>query len=87
MTYAEEGKPNWVGYLARELCPSGRGDMDPLLVFDYAKGGDTVYGVKSQVYDQFLETAARKPSCAEWNAENSLFGLQLYLLSGYIGVT
>ncbi|EJD02495.1 uncharacterized protein FOMMEDRAFT_141520 [Fomitiporia mediterranea MF3/22] len=73
ITYAEEGKPNWVGYLARDLCPSGSGDVHPLLVFDYAKGGAIVPDVVLQVSDQFVEKAGKKPSWAPWAAGNSLF--------------
>ncbi|KAL5532555.1 hypothetical protein ACEPAF_4329 [Sanghuangporus sanghuang] len=77
ITYAGDGKPNWVGYIAREFCPSGSGDTDPLLVFDYAKGGAIVDGVRSQVYDQFIKSVAKKPSWAPWSAEDSLFSISI----------
>ena len=65
-------------YLARELCPSGSGDTDPLLVYDYAKGGVLISGVRTQVYEEFLESAGKKPTWAPWSAEDSLFGTLVF---------
>ncbi|KAL5529781.1 hypothetical protein ACEPAG_5768 [Sanghuangporus baumii] len=72
-TYSGEGKLNWVGYLAHELCPSGSGNIDPLLVYDYAKGGVVISGVRTQVFEDFLDSAGKKPLWAPWSAEDSLF--------------
>lgn len=47
--------------------PPGR-----LRIYDYAKGGDTVLGVASQVRQKFL---ARHAKSVSWTAENSLFGV------------
>lgn len=67
ITHAEEGKPNWVGYLAK------RYNKSPLLIFDYAVAGDTVAGVVAQVERRFFPVEGPKPAWARWTAENSLF--------------
>ncbi|KAH8116759.1 hypothetical protein DFH11DRAFT_1505237 [Phellopilus nigrolimitatus] len=72
-TYTEPGTANWVGYLAREFCPSGSGDAEPLLVYNYAQGGQTVNGVRLQAENQFLMSAGKKPHWAPWAADDTLF--------------
>lgn len=75
-TYAEPGEPNWVGYLTRDHSPSGDFQSDPLLVYDYGLGGQTVGGVKRQVVDMFLPDVGQKPEWATWAAEDTLFSTQ-----------
>ncbi|PIL24007.1 hypothetical protein GSI_13758 [Ganoderma sinense ZZ0214-1] len=60
--------PNWVGYLITEYSPDNR-----FLVYDYAVGGDSVLGVRTQVQVNFLPRVGEKPSWAPWNAEDTLF--------------
>ncbi|KDQ09428.1 carbohydrate esterase family 16 protein [Botryobasidium botryosum FD-172 SS1] len=67
VTYAEEGKPNWVGFLATVYNAS------PLLVYNYALGGATVDGVANQVERSFLPRAGTKPAGAVWTERDSLF--------------
>lgn len=86
-TWNEANKPNWVGHLITEYCPAPRyiPDRDesgqdpaylssPLLVYDYAQGGDTITGVKQQIRGWFLPKAGKKPSWSPWSANTSLFG-------------
>lgn len=49
---------------------------DPLLVYDYAIGGNTVQGVARQVEEQFLgpDCVGTKPQWALWDSNNTLFG-------------
>ena len=46
----------------------------PLLVYDYAMGGDTVRGLAVQVRNRFLRGLASKPTTAPWTADDTLFG-------------
>ncbi|KAI0628890.1 hypothetical protein C8Q77DRAFT_1067250 [Trametes polyzona] len=64
-------EPNWVGHLLTLY----RGDRDtyPLLVYDYALGGDRVDGVQRQVDKCFLPHLAHKPTWAPWSSEDTLF--------------
>lgn len=50
----------------------------PLLAFVYAKGGDTVVGVKRQIQRQFLPNAGVRPGWATWGRADSLFSKPLY---------
>ena len=74
ITFADEHEEtgdcaNWVGHLIRL-----RSAVDAtLLVYDYAVGGDTIAGVRSQVQRRFLPTVGTKPDWAPWKAENTLF--------------
>lgn len=63
----EEGKPNWVGYLARKY------NRSPLLVFDYAVQGDTVDGVVVQAEKVFFPVVGARPTWARWTGDDSLF--------------
>jgi len=67
ITYAEEGKPNWVGFLATVYNASS------LLVYNYALGGATVEGVVDQVERNFLPKAGKKPLTTPWTERDSLF--------------
>ncbi|KZT28430.1 carbohydrate esterase family 16 protein [Neolentinus lepideus HHB14362 ss-1] len=67
ITWAEADQPNWVGYLVTEYV------FSPVLVYDYAVGGDTVAGVRRQMERHFLPTVAKKPHWAPWAAEDTLF--------------
>lgn len=44
-----------------------------MLVYNYARGGDQVVGVKRQIRDLFLPVVGNKPKWASWNSTNSLF--------------
>ncbi|KAI0807391.1 SGNH hydrolase-type esterase domain-containing protein [Fomes fomentarius] len=68
VTWAERAMPNWVGYLITEYSPYTR-----LLVYDYAIGGHTVEGVRTQVQANFLPRVGEKPSWAPWGAQDTLF--------------
>jgi len=46
----------------------------PLLVYDYAMGGDTVRGLAIQARKRFLPGLASKPAAAPWTADDTLFG-------------
>lgn len=86
LTWNEPDLPNWVGHLITKFCPPPRYDPNaeegqevagytdsPLLVYDYARGGDTIAGVRRQIQEQFLKKVGQKPSWAPWAANNSLF--------------
>ncbi|KIL69811.1 carbohydrate esterase family 16 protein [Amanita muscaria Koide BX008] len=86
ITWNEVDKPNWVGHLIAEDCPGHRyrpfhdetgQDLQymssPLLVYDYARGGDTIAGVQHQIRTAFLPKVGQKPSWAPWSAKTSLF--------------
>jgi hypothetical protein len=74
----EDDTPNWVGHLISKYWPEPRynpkGEQtdefraSPLLVYDFAVGGDTVHRVAAQVTHQFLRYQT------EWTSDNSLFG-------------
>jgi len=76
-TWAEGGEeemgdstnPNWVGHLVTSRLRRKK----PLLVYDYAVGGHTLSGVKSQIDLWFLPHVAQKPDWAPWTADESLF--------------
>ncbi|KAF9224339.1 hypothetical protein BS17DRAFT_779653 [Gyrodon lividus] len=44
-----------------------------LIIFDFAKGGDTITGVRSQILRQFLLHVGVKPDWVTWANEDSLF--------------
>ncbi|TFK76392.1 hypothetical protein BDN72DRAFT_830957 [Pluteus cervinus] len=84
LTYNEPKLPNWVGHLITKYCPPPRFDpqyvqqseeyhKEPLLVYDYAVGGDRVLGVRGQVHNRYLRGPGAKPEGSTWTAENSLF--------------
>ncbi|OCB85936.1 hypothetical protein A7U60_g7070 [Sanghuangporus baumii] len=60
---------NWVGH----LVSFRRKDGKSLLVYDYAVGGHTINGMKSQVEKWFLPHAGKRPSWAPWDSKDSLF--------------
>lgn len=64
-------EPNWVGHLL-QLIQDQRG-QPPLLVYDYALGGDRVDGIHRQVHKDFLPHLATKPDWAPWTANDTLF--------------
>jgi len=85
-TWNEIDKPNWVGHLITKYTPGSRFKpgqplskqdpqwaKSPLLVHDFARGGDTVDGVRRQVERSFLPDLGKKPKWAPWTATNSLF--------------
>ncbi|KII88437.1 carbohydrate esterase family 16 protein [Plicaturopsis crispa FD-325 SS-3] len=87
--FTEDNQPNWVGHLLSKYAPRIRYnpskktavDLDgkqvdepPILVYDFAVGGDTVHGVSTQVERHFLPYhAAVEPSDDTWTGNNSLF--------------
>jgi len=82
-TYNEEDLPNWVGYLITQYCPPPRFNPSeeeqdshytesPLLVYDYARGGDTVAGVRSQIENFFIPSLV-KERVIPWKATDTLF--------------
>lgn len=75
-TWAEPGKPNWVGHLAIQRTPS------PLLVYDYGLGGDRVDGVRRQVEKEFIPHLGSKPSWAPWTEDDTMFGMLLHRIPG-----
>ncbi|KAH9857423.1 hypothetical protein C2E23DRAFT_927391 [Lenzites betulinus] len=64
-------EPNWVGHLV-ETTRRNKKDP-PLIVYDYALGGECADGVKRQVEREFLPSVATKPEWAPWNATDTLF--------------
>ncbi|PBK96922.1 hypothetical protein ARMGADRAFT_1010455 [Armillaria gallica] len=78
----EPDEPNWVGHFITKHCPLPRYKPDqdcdpqfaanPILVYDYAIGGNTVSGVQTQV-GAFLDGAGAKPDWAPWSGQDSLF--------------
>lgn len=68
MTFAEPGKPNWVGHLITEFKPN-----PSILVHCYAVGGDSVHGVVRQVQRRFLPVLGTQPDWAPWTSSDSLF--------------
>ncbi|KAH9951458.1 SGNH hydrolase-type esterase domain-containing protein [Amylocystis lapponica] len=67
-TYTEHDTPNWVGHLVTNYSNHG-----PLLVYDYAVGGDTVAGVSQQVREMFLPRVGSHPFWAPWGPSDTLF--------------
>ncbi|KAF9535279.1 hypothetical protein CPB83DRAFT_801500 [Crepidotus variabilis] len=45
----------------------------PLLVYDYAKGGESVFGVKRQIEQLFKQGMGTQPNWAKWTPEETLF--------------
>lgn len=66
-----EGTPNWVGH----LVVSRRDKGHRMLVYDYAVGGHTVSGVRSQVEQWFVPNVGQRPEWAPWADADSLFGV------------
>ena len=68
-----------------EPCIPGRWDdqsqdwiENPLLVNDYAMGGDTVHGVVRQVRRMYLPGLGKNTTKAPWTAEGALFGAYVH---------
>ena len=61
-----------MGYLATQYAPS------PMLVYDYAMGGDRVDGVRRQIEKDFLPHLAQKPRWAPWTGADTLFGMSTF---------
>ena len=68
-TWAEDDKPNWVGYLVNDLTPG-----HDLVVYDYAIGGNRVDGVVNQIENRFISDIGTRPKWANWSSEDTLFG-------------
>ncbi|KAH9843044.1 uncharacterized protein C8Q71DRAFT_233062 [Rhodofomes roseus] len=66
-TWAEPGKANWVGHLITEHA------LSPMLVYDYALGGDRVDGVRRQIERGFIPHLAPRPHWAPWTEQDTLF--------------
>lgn len=66
-TYNERGQPNWVGHLITKYV------SQRLLVYDYAQGGHTLKGVRTQIDREFTPHLATKPEWAPWSEADSLF--------------
>jgi hypothetical protein len=71
-TYAEPGEPNWVGHLVTNYPANSS-----LVAYDYARGGDRVAGVRTQLERQFLPVLAKKPDWSSWKSEDTLFSASL----------
>lgn len=56
----------------------------PLLVYDYAIGGDTVEQVMVQIEGAFVPRMGMKVSGVEWQSEDSLFGMFSLCLRGFV---
>jgi len=69
--WAEPGSPIWVAHLVASTQKQNK--QPPLLVYDYAMGGDTVQGLAVQVRNRFLRGLASKPTTAPWTADDTLF--------------
>lgn len=65
--YMEPGTANWVGHLITTHA------NHPLLVYDFAGGGDDVLGVRKQVQVRFLPRIGEKPQWAPWGDSDTLF--------------
>jgi hypothetical protein len=85
-TYNEPDQPNWVGHLITKYRPGPRFDpltstqddsyiASPLLVYDYARGGDQVMGVQRQIQTLFLPNVGKRPQWAPWGTNDTLFGM------------
>ncbi|KAH7909634.1 hypothetical protein BJ138DRAFT_1154788, partial [Hygrophoropsis aurantiaca] len=70
--FVEDGEPNWVGHLLNMDVNSPR-----KLVYDFATGGDRVYGIGLQIENHFLcvDGAGTKPDwlSSQWNENDTLF--------------
>ncbi|KAJ1311189.1 hypothetical protein OPQ81_009690 [Rhizoctonia solani] len=68
-TWTEGEKPNWVGYLLNTWAYER-----PLLVHDFAMGGDTVRNMEVAINGPYQELISSRCKCNEhWKAANSLF--------------
>ena len=56
----------------------------PLLVYDYAMGGDAVRGLAIQARKISLPGLASKPAAAPWTADDTLFGARAASLLGHL---
>jgi hypothetical protein len=70
-TYAEPGKPNWVGHLVTKYA--GHHEM---VAYCYAVGGAGVDDVEHQVKNYFERDIGQKPEWARWDVTDTLFGKQ-----------
>lgn len=68
--WCEPGKPNWVGHFIQEV-KAQHGQQ--LLAYVYARGGDTVEGVKRQVQRHFIPYLSPRPDWAPWTSVDTLF--------------
>ncbi|KIO19679.1 hypothetical protein M407DRAFT_30680 [Tulasnella calospora MUT 4182] len=67
--WVEDEKPNWVGYLINKYYP-----RSPLLVYNYAVGGDDINGLRRQVKRYRQPGSPGHPDFDEcWQGNNSLF--------------
>ncbi|KAG8911135.1 hypothetical protein FRC01_005908 [Tulasnella sp. 417] len=68
-TWVEDQKPNWVGHLINKYYPKG-----PLLVYDYAVGGNDIDGMRRQIQKYRQPGSPGHPDSEEcWQGNNSLF--------------
>ncbi|KAL5641064.1 hypothetical protein ACGC1H_001514 [Rhizoctonia solani] len=68
-TWTDGEKPNWVGYLLK-TWPFER----PLLIHDFAIGGDTVPKMEAIINGPYQDLVGRRCRCNEhWKPANSLF--------------
>ncbi|KAL0946597.1 hypothetical protein HGRIS_012797 [Hohenbuehelia grisea] len=88
IVYNEHDQPNWVGYILSKYRPGPKFDpsakeqtedylQNPLLVFDFARGGATMFEVHRQIEADFLQTVGKSPENAPWQALNALFSMYL----------
>ncbi len=74
-----------MGHLITKYCPHAKFNpteeeqsdeyrQHALLVYNYARGGDTVDGVEQQIRHFFLQGVGKKPEWAPWDSDNTLFG-------------
>ncbi|KAF9814905.1 hypothetical protein IEO21_04849 [Rhodonia placenta] len=68
VTWSGPDASNWVGSLITEYITHG-----PVLVYDYAVGGDTVAGVHDQIRIGFLPEVGKRPEWAPWSPTDTLF--------------
>ncbi|KAK7054762.1 hypothetical protein VNI00_003225 [Paramarasmius palmivorus] len=81
----EAGTPNWVGHLITQYAPEPRYNPhatvqdkayreNPLLVYDYAIGGNTMSGVEFQIQTYFLpKDLKRLGQGSSWDPKSALF--------------
>lgn len=67
-TWAEPKKANWVGHLVTRLKK-----QTSLVVYDFAKGGDTTDGVDRQVTKLFLPGLVEGTEAKVWDPSTTLF--------------
>ncbi|EKM55345.1 carbohydrate esterase family 16 protein [Phanerochaete carnosa HHB-10118-sp] len=95
-TWAEPEKANWVGHLVTRFE-----DQTRLVVYDFAKGGDTTEGVERQIKQEFLPNLVDdtekgllqgnldkelRTSDAVWNSDDTLFTIWIGINDcGYSG--